>query len=260
MLSSDPTTFAKPLQNGSPCDFGMPLSAWSTSSAKRVFDVLVVLAFTPAILPVLLIVGLLVRLSSAGPILFRQTRIGRFGTPFTILKFRTMLDCNRDGGSGIACADDERITAVGRILRRLKLDELPQFINVLRGDMSLVGPRPRIAEQQTGGPFPCRPGITGPATLAFAREDLLLAQVPPHLLLQFYRENLSPAKQQLDSAYMARATIVSDLRLLLLTAAGRWQTGAAVSNDATGADPKPQVELAAIRFDMEVTEAANGGQ
>lgn len=241
------------------CEFDLPLSAWSQSRAKRVFDVLIVLASAPVILPLLFITGLFVRLSSSGPIIFRQTRIGRFGQPFTILKFRTMSAGDREAEGRIASADEERITPIGRILRRLKFDELPQFINVLRGDMSLVGPRPRIPEQQTGT-FDCRPGITGAATLAFAREETLLAQVPPHLLLQFYRDVVLPSKGGLDSTYMARATIASDLRLLLLTATGRWQIIPVQLDYAAAAQPKPHAEMASIRFDMEATEVANGGQ
>lgn len=241
------------------CEFDLPLSAWSQSRAKRVFDVLIVLASAPVILPLLLITGLLVLLSSSGPIIFRQTRIGRFGRPFTILKFRTMSAGDREAEGRIACADEERITRIGRILRRFKFDELPQFINVLRGDMSLVGPRPRIPEHQTAA-FDCRPGITGAATLAFAREETLLAQVPPHLLLQFYRDIVLPSKSELDSTYMARATIASDLRVLVLTATGRWQISPVPANYADAVQPKLHAEMASIRFDMEATEAANGGQ
>jgi lipopolysaccharide/colanic/teichoic acid biosynthesis glycosyltransferase len=132
-----------------------------------------------------------------------------------------MIEPNQGDQDGFACAASERITSIGMILRRLKLDELPQFFNVLRGDMSLVGPRPRIAEQQIGT-FRCKPGITGPATLAFAREETFLAQIPAQSLPQYYRECVLPAKHQLDSAYMARATMSSDLHILLLTALGRW--------------------------------------
>jgi lipopolysaccharide/colanic/teichoic acid biosynthesis glycosyltransferase len=199
----------------------LQMSRWVMSPSRRIFDLAVVLAASPVICPLLLIIAAAVRLSSAGPAIFRQTRIGSCGRPFTILKFRTMIEPNQGDQDGFACAASERITPIGMILRRLKLDELPQFFNVLRGDMSLVGPRPRIAEQQIGT-FPCKPGITGPATLAFAREEALLAQIPPQSLPRYYRECVLPAKHQLDSAYMARATMSSDLHILLLTAVGRW--------------------------------------
>ncbi|UWZ82260.1 sugar transferase [Occallatibacter riparius] len=199
----------------------MQMSAWSLSPAKRVFDAALVCAASPILLPLLLILAAAVRLSSPGPAIFRQTRIGARGEPFTILKFRTMIEPDASVHHGLACTASERITPLGFILRRLKLDELPQFINVLRGDMSLVGPRPKIAELHTGA-FLCRPGITGAATLAFAREEFLLAQIPAEILPQYYRDYVQPAKHQLDSAYMAQATMSSDLRLLALTALGRW--------------------------------------
>jgi len=202
-------------------DIEMPLSPWSRSPLKRIVDIAVVCAASPLLCPLFLIIAAAVRLSSPGPAIFRQTRIGACAKPFTILKFRTMLVPDADEQHGIASAAAERITPIGEILRKLKLDELPQFFNVLRGDMSLVGPRPRIAEQQLGI-FLCKPGITGAATLAFAREESFLSQIPPESLPQYYREHVLPAKHSLDSAYMAQATLSSDLRLLLLTALGRW--------------------------------------
>jgi lipopolysaccharide/colanic/teichoic acid biosynthesis glycosyltransferase len=207
------------------------LSAWSASSTKRAFDVALVLLFSPALVPLLFLIAAAVWLSSPGPVIFRQSRIGRFGKPFMILKFRTMFHSDSDPIAVVASAAAGQITNLGRFLRWLKLDELPQCINVLRGDMSLVGPRPKIAEQQIGT-FDCRPGITGAATLAFAREESLLRQIPPQSLPHFYRENVLPVKQQLDSEYMARATLLSDLRLLLLTAAGRWETSILESHTA----------------------------
>lgn len=198
------------------------LSAWSVSGAKRWFDVALVCAVAPLVAPLLLIVAAAVRLSSPGETIFRQTRIGFQGRPFTILKFRTMFQPPDDEEPGIACASAGRITDIGSVLRKLKLDELPQVLNVLRGDMSLVGPRPRIAAQQLGT-LSCRPGVTGAATLAFAREDLLLAAVPPEQLPQFYRDHILPVKHRLDSEYMARATALSDMELLLRTVVGWWQ-------------------------------------
>ncbi len=197
------------------------MSAWSLSPAKRIFDIALVCAASPVLCPLLLIIGVAIRLTSPGPAIFRQTRIGARGLPFTILKFRTMIEPDASAGHGLACAAAERITPLGSILRKLKLDELPQFLNVLRGDMSLVGPRPKIAELHSGA-FLCRPGITGAATLAFAREESFLSQIPAELLPQYYREHVQPAKHQLDAAYMAQATVSSDLHLLLLTALGRW--------------------------------------
>jgi lipopolysaccharide/colanic/teichoic acid biosynthesis glycosyltransferase len=211
-----------------PEDAGPPLhsvklSAWSMSRAKRAFDLSLVCVFTPLVCPLLVIIGLIVRLSSPGPAIFRQMRVGSLGRPFTILKFRTMDETASASVPGIAWMSTDRITPIGHFLRRLKLDELPQIINVLRGDMSLVGPRPRIPGQQLGS-FPCRPGITGPATLVFAREEILLAEIPPHLVTQYYRKNIMPAKERLDSEYLSRASLRSDLQILLRTASVFWET------------------------------------
>jgi lipopolysaccharide/colanic/teichoic acid biosynthesis glycosyltransferase len=223
-------------------DAGLEVSDWVMSPSRRVFDLVVVLAASPVICPLLLAIAAAVRLSSPGPAIFRQIRIGACGKPFTILKFRTMIEPSHGNQDGIASAAAERITPIGTILRKLKLDELPQFLNVLRGDMSLVGPRPRIAEQQLGA-FRCKPGITGAATLAFAREEEFLAQVPAQSLPQYYRECVLPAKHQLDSAYMAQATMSSDLHILMLTALGRWHAPRLAMSDAgqshQGADAEP---------------------
>lgn len=196
------------------------LSPWVQSFAKRLFDIALVLAALPIWLPLSLAVAALIRLTSAGPVLFLQERVGRYGVPFTILKFRTMAACGHQRGT-ITTEDDPEITTVGRLLRRWKLDELPQFINVLRGDMSLVGPRPKVPQQKAGAPR-CRPGITGAATIAFADEESFLAVIPQDELETFFRDVLLPWKQYLDSRYLVQATFLSDLRLIVRTAFRRW--------------------------------------
>ncbi len=140
-------------------DIEMPLSPWSRSPLKRIVDIAVVCAASPLLCPLFLIIAAAVRLSSHGPAIFRQTRIGACAKPFTILKFRTMLVPDADEQHGIASAAAERITPIGEILRKLKLDELPQFFNVLRGDMSLVGPRSQNR------------GTTAPASSSASRES-----------------------------------------------------------------------------------------
>lgn len=197
------------------------LSAWTRSHTKRLFDVMLVLMCLPLLLPLLLVIFLAIYISSGTPALFRQSRIGRGGRPFTIYKFRTMDHANGAPESAISALSSRQVTRVGHILRRSKLDELPQVLNVLTGTMSLVGPRPRILEQQLAE-FQCRPGITGAATLAFAREEILLAQIPRQQLVDFYQAEILPAKQQMDSDYMARASLASDLCILIRTITGRW--------------------------------------
>lgn len=189
--------------------------------AKRLVDLAVsALLLALFALPMLLIAAW-VRLDSPGPALFRQQRVGQGGRLFTIHKFRTM---RADGGGlGLTVGTDARITRAGRWLRRLKLDELPQLWDVLRGAMSLVGPRPDLPEYVARYPEPLRsqllavrPGITDPASLAFRDEaERLAAAADPE---REYLENILPAKLRLSAEYAARATLGSDLRLMLRTA------------------------------------------
>ncbi|HUA98496.1 MAG TPA: sugar transferase [Terracidiphilus sp.] len=195
------------------------LSPWSRSTAKRVFDCACVVAGLPFLVPVLVVSAIAVRLTSAGPVFFLQERIGRHGRPFTIFKFRTMTDAATH--HSVTTAGNQQFTPVGPFLRRWKLDELPQLLNVLIGDMSLVGPRPKMREHVQVKPL-CRPGITGAATFVFAREEMLLDRVPKHNLLAYYHDVVLPAKRRIDSEYMARATFASDLKLIVDSVLRRW--------------------------------------
>ena len=197
------------------------LSPWSRSSAKRAFDCACVLLMMPLILPMLLAIALAVRLTSPGPVLFLQQRMGRNGRNFTIMKFRTMIHRSDGAHQPVTTSGNQRFTLVGPFLRRWKLDELPQLFNVLIGNMSLVGPRPKLPEHAISN-LPCRAGITGAATIAFAREESILARVPEHHLKSFYHSVVLPAKHQLDADYMAHATILSDLKLILDSVLRRW--------------------------------------
>lgn len=198
----------------------MPPSAWSRSTAKRVFDCVCVAAALPALIPAFLLIALAVRVTSRGPILFLQQRVGCCGRPFTIFKFRTL----RHAHPAFA-ADKPPLTPIGRFLRQWKLDELPQFANVLLGDMSLVGPRPKMREYELCDPL-CRPGITGAATMVFACEEALLARVPRLRLRSYYASVVMPAKHRIDVEYAARATFLSDVKLLLETALRHWDSDA----------------------------------
>lgn len=200
---------------------GPVLSSWTRSRAKRFFDVTAVLLFAPILVPLLLVIGIAVLLACGRPILFRQLRIGYFGKTFWILKFRTMHRSSPNALSVIAAISANNVTPLGRILRRLKLDELPQVLNVLIGDMSLVGPRPKIPDQQTGI-LNCKPGITGSATLIFAREESLLRGIAKEVAPNYYRTTILPMKAQLDADYMQRATFLSDLRIVIDTVLGNW--------------------------------------
>jgi lipopolysaccharide/colanic/teichoic acid biosynthesis glycosyltransferase len=195
-----------------------PTSAWARSRTRRAFDVgTAALILAVCAVPMLLL-ALVVRCTSAGPALFIQKRVGRWGRLFQVWKFRSMSD--RHGGSGLSPEGDMRITPCGRVLRKLKLDELPQFYNVLKGDMSIVGPRPKLPQFAGIPNMPYRPGITGLATLAFRSEDQMLASVRPDRVESFYEEQIKPLKANLDVCYMCQATPLSDLRILAATAAG----------------------------------------
>jgi lipopolysaccharide/colanic/teichoic acid biosynthesis glycosyltransferase len=199
------------------------LSSWSKSKAKRLFDFTCVLLSLPIVLPLMLVVGLAVRFSSPGPVLFLQSRVGLHGRIFKIFKFRTMTDAVGAPHHPIATPDSECFTPVGPFLRRWKLDELPQLLNVLLGQMSLVGPRPKMPEHVIFD-LPCRPGITGMATTVFAREEKILACVPKDQVVDYFHSVVLPAKRQLDVEYMARATFRSDFELLVKSVLGRWET------------------------------------
>lgn len=189
--------------------------------SKRLFDVICAALGLLLLAPVLLLAAAWIKLDSPGPALFRQTRVGRFGVPFTIHKFRTM---RVEPGAAITVGADPRITRSGQVLRQTKLDELPQLWDVLRGAMSLVGPRPELPHYVALYPadlrervLAVRPGITDPASLAYSHEaELLAAASDPE---REYREVILPAKLKLSAGYAARASLATDLRLILATLA-----------------------------------------
>lgn len=188
----------------------------------RLFDLLIA---GPAILllsPVLLLIALIVRWDSPGPVFHRGVRVGKDGAPFCLYKFRSMRVDAASTGPAITARGDSRITRSGAFLRRTKLDELPQLLNVLRGEMSLVGPRPEdpryvtlyTAEQRRV--LSVRPGITGAASVAYRREEDLLTGPDWE---EVYCTQVLPAKLAIDLAWLDRRTLAGDLLLLLHTVA-----------------------------------------
>lgn len=166
----------------------------------------------------MLVIAVSVRLTSKGGALFIQHRVGAGGRLFRMYKFRSMRERPRlKSDLGLTKNGDQRVTGLGRFLRKLKLDELPQFINVLRGDMALVGPRPKLPQFAAIRRMPYRPGITGPATIAFRHEEDMLRNIDPDELENFYAEKIKPVKARLDVCYMCRATPSSDLRIIAST-------------------------------------------
>lgn len=196
--------------------FASRLSSWCASNWKRAFDLLCIIPGLILVSPVLGMIAIAVRLTSPGPIIFRQQRVGQNRKLFTIYKFRTMVENSEAIGPGHTAKGDPRVTSVGRVLRRFKLDELPQLYNVLRGEMSLVGPRPKLPNHDPA-PMACRPGVTGAATLAFRYEARILSEVPSERIESFYQQHIVPLKMRLDCEYMERATVVSDISVLLAT-------------------------------------------
>ena len=199
------------------------VSPWCVSKQKRWFDLGSGCLLLALASPAMLVTALLVRASSRGPILFRQFRVGQGGKNFTLLKFRTMVDRRPEPGLAVTRRGDPRVTFVGRFLRKFKLDELPQLVNIVRGDMSLVGPRPDVPEYygllapELQPVLLLRPGATGAATLRFRDEEVLLAQVPQAELLHFYTRSLLPRKIGMDLKYARHATFFTDLGLLFRT-------------------------------------------
>lgn len=191
-------------------------SAWSVSAIKRCIDFVFAAVALVVFLPLLLLAAVLVRYKSPGPVIFRQKRVGRDGELFTVFKFRTMtIDAQQDGPC-LTKRGDPRVTRFGGFLRKYKLDELPQLINVLRGEMSLVGPRPKLPHLEVMH-MPFRPGLTGAATLAFRCEEEMLQDIPDDELEAYYCRMIKPLKAKIDWDYMREATLMSDFSLLYET-------------------------------------------
>lgn len=189
--------------------------------AKRMFDIVLSTLGLLLLAPMFLIIAVLIKLDSVGPVFYRGLRVGRHGRPFRILKFRTMVhDAERRGGSSTP-EDDARVTGVGKILRRYKLDELPQAVNVLRGEMSLVGPRPQVVwavqlySKEERALLELRPGITDYASLFFVDEgEILRGSQDPD---RDYLEKIHPLKMRLSLEYLQNKSLWLDCKILFWT-------------------------------------------
>ena len=202
---------------------------------KRAVDIFVSIATLFVTFPIFLFASLGIRLSSPGPIFYHATRVGLGGVQFKMFKFRTMDVA--PGGPVISANQDVRIFRFGSWLRKLKIDELPQFINVLRGDMSVVGPRPEDPKIVEHAYTPwmmetlsVRPGVTGPgAVLFYSCEDDLIDPAKPE---ESYVRRVLPAKLAIERAYMERATVLSDIACI-------FRTAAAIIGNAIGRSVRP---------------------
>ena len=188
----------------------------------RTLDIALVVLTLPIALLLGALLALAVFLDSPGPVLYRSSRIGRGGRPFAMLKFRTMV---RDAAGPVVSAHgDARYTPLGRLLARSRLDELPQLVNVVRGEMRLVGPRPELEEFVSAFPdeyeriLSVPPGLTGPAQVEYAWEGEVLARAQLVDRARMYRESLLPLKVAIDLRYAERHSVRGDLLLLVRTA------------------------------------------
>jgi len=188
---------------------------------KRAVDICGSLLALITFSPLFLVLAILINLTSRGPVFYRQNRVGRDARIFRILKFRSMVEDADRQGPGITAAEDERVTPFGKFLRELKLDETPQFWNVLKGDMSLVGPRPELPSYvahytpEQLGVLSVKPGITDIASIRYRHEEKLLKRsADPD---ELYRHLILPEKLALNLQYIHRMSLALDLKLILET-------------------------------------------
>ncbi|HEY8775091.1 MAG TPA: sugar transferase [Gaiellaceae bacterium] len=206
-----------------------------TEASVRIFDFAAALFLLLLLTPLIVLITIGILIDSRGPILYGCTRVGRYGNTFRMLKFRKMNA--QAQGPPLTVASDTRFTRFGRLLARTKLDEVPQLWNVVRGDMSLVGPRPEdiafvsLLRNDYEEILTVPPGITGLSQLAFAKESQLLAAEDSH---DYYIERLLPQKVELDRLYARRRSLLFNLQVLLWTAVVVGLIGDVAVNRATG--------------------------
>ena len=192
--------------------------------SKRVFDLIFCIPGLILLSPLFLIVGFLVKMTSKGPVFYRQIRVGRYGRDFKIWKFRTMVEDADKNGQLITKSDDRRITPIGHVLRKYKIDELPQLINVLCNDMSLVGPRPEVRKyvesytEEQKHVLNLIPGITDVASIKDRNESELLTTIYKNYDVdEVYKFFIMPDKIHMNLAYAAKSTVFSDFKVIIKT-------------------------------------------
>jgi len=196
---------------------------------KRLLDMIASFVMLVILSPFLLLLALAVKFDSKGPVFYRQVRVGRYNQDFKIFKFRTMVQNADQIGPAVTTGEDPRITRVGRFIRRLRLDEFSQLLNVLNGTMSLVGPRPEVRKYvdlytpEQMATLLVRPGITAPSSIAFKDEDKLLdaADDPERV----YVEQILPPKMELNLEYLEHISPLYDLSVIFQTAAAVFLSG-----------------------------------
>jgi lipopolysaccharide/colanic/teichoic acid biosynthesis glycosyltransferase len=186
----------------------------------RILNVLLAAVGILIVSPLMGIVALIVKLSDGGPVLYKARRVGKGGNTFVLYKFRTMVQDADSAGGGITTSGDSRITPVGRLLRKYKLDELPQLINILKGEMDLVGARPEdpryvaLYSDHQRQVLEHRPGITSPASLLYRNEEALLSG---HTWHESYVQEILPRKVAIDLSYLSTRTLWGDMKIILKT-------------------------------------------
>jgi lipopolysaccharide/colanic/teichoic acid biosynthesis glycosyltransferase len=219
------TLAGEKLSDRAPCGGGRSASTCSLA-AKRLYDVFFSSAGLVLLSPLFVLIAALIKIADGGAVFYRQVRVGLWGQPFRICKFRTMISTAEQAGPAVTKNGDARITWIGRMLRKTKLDELPQLWNVLKGEMSLVGPRPevpRYVERYTPEQreiLRCKPGITDLASLYFRDEEALLGHASN--VEEFYVQHCVPRKLKLNQEYAARANLLSDTWIILQTVCPYW--------------------------------------
>ena len=188
---------------------------------KRVFDIVVSFIGLVILSPLFIILAIVIVSDSKGPVFFKQTRVGRNGVLFKIYKFRTMIEDAEAKGMQLTVGDDSRITNVGAFLRKTKIDELHQLINVLKGEMSFVGPRPEVPKyvelytEDQRQVLMVRPGITDLASIEYRNESALLATTDnPE---KVYLEEIIPGKLELNRKYIVNMSLAIDMRIIMRT-------------------------------------------
>lgn len=188
---------------------------------KRIFDFIASFFGCIILIPIFIIIAILIKLDSKGPIFFKQKRVGQYGKEFEILKYRTMIVDAEKVGKQITVGNDSRITRIGKFLRKYKLDELPQLFNVLIGDMSLVGPRPEVPKyvklynEKEREVLNVKPGITDFASIEYRDENEILGTVEnPE---EYYINVIMKHKLQLNLKYISSNNIFLDIKIILKT-------------------------------------------
>ncbi len=190
---------------------------------KRLFDIIVSALGLVILLPILLVVSICILFESGRPVIFKQERLGRNWRRFVLYKFRTMNGLRNSGQAGCTAYNDKRVTRAGRFLRKYKLDEIPQLVNVLKGDMSFVGPRPELVKFAEHYPdiygqvLRIRPGITDLASIKYRNEHVLLNGASSRDLEQVYVNDILPKKLEYSLEYLKKRSFFYDLKLIFQT-------------------------------------------